>query len=487
MNKYLIFFIISSVLCISSFSQPILPQQQNPRDTISPGDTSIPPEETKPPEVITTPTGASTGKPPGAENPVPGSDGTQPTTPEPSVSKEQPQPSFPPPLVQEITEDEFDFLDDPILETQDVESFYSTAGLALFPKKKNFSWRNIFRNTIYYNSNLYYAQKKTYVSSDWIYASSIESQFEYKPLRQLELDLKLGFQFEDYLDENEQKFLPKVELEARWKHGPFYAIFQDRFGRNSALITGEVNAFSPWFKNTCNITLGFTYDRWLFEITSFHEYLNYEDFRGDYQFYGQNYTIGYRISPGIYITGSYGWDIIDYRDATSIYEKRLYDTMGQSWLVGLRLERILQLTRNVGIYVGTGAQERDDKWYWRTFVTLDWKFMEFDTRRFKLELTLGQQTQPSLLGDFRYTISAAIGARYLITRDWAAHGEFTVAYNDPINAKTSMNYSWQMSLTYRIAQGIDAEIFYRFNMVTSDDITQKFTQHLVGASLVIIF
>lgn len=418
----------------------------------------------------------------------PSAPSTTPASKPPSTGVKTGSSEFEEPVVQEISEDELDFLQDPNVESQDVESFYGTYGFNLFPRKKLFSWRNILRNSIYFNNNVYYNNESADdTSTDTVYILSLESQLEYKPSRSLEMTLSAGFGLEQYFNENQQNFLPRAQLEVRFKEGMFYATFKDRFIRNTALVTGEINKFSLWWRNNVSLTLGIAYERFLFEVFNFHEFQNYDELSGDYQFYGQTYTIGYRFLEGLYGTLAYGWDHIAYRDGVSLNGTALHDTTGQSFLVGLRMERLIQLTRNLGIYCGTGMQERRDHWYWRVFVTLDWKFMEFETRRFKVDLTLTQQTQPSMLGDYRLTTSGNLILRYLLMKNWAITGDIVVAYNDPLDAKTSMQYGFEVTSSHRLWQGVDLDLYYHYSMVTSKDSAQEYRQHILGASVTVIF
>ena len=376
---------------------------------------------------------------------------------------------------------------DPEIEANDVEQYYSYDGFAWMPTTQRFHWRNVLRNSFYYNSNVFFTNKNGREEDSAVYALDYETELKYLQGRQFEVKLSAGVRYEHYFRQGFDEVLPRAGFDVKYAWKSFYISVEESIYRSNMAISAEHNEFSPWFRNGVRVITGVTYKRLLFEITSFHEYLNFEERRGDYQFYGQSYIIGYKILKGIYATVGYGWDIIDYLDPAIVNGRETKDTVGHHVIAGIRGSRTIELTRDLAVTLNSGMQFREDKVYWYAEANVEWKALQFDTRRLKIDFNFSQRTRPSVLGDFRFVSAGTVSVKYLFTRSLAAQGEFTVSYSRPLHATSSITYRPSVSVNYRFYRGVDIEVFYRSYFVYSNDPNQETSQHLTGVSILMTF
>jgi hypothetical protein len=377
---------------------------------------------------------------------------------------------------------------------EDVVDFYRHPGFQLMPSSKTLSWRNVLKNSLYYDSNYFLTESDE--KGGGVYAVSFLSQLDLRHQR-FQAGVDVGASYRYYFRENDlDEFLPYARLRLQYEDKVFYCRLSDEVARsstvnslsNSSASFPELNQPAVWWRNTLNITVGMRQERILAEVGFSHVYVDFRHLDGDYLFYGCWGTIGYELSSRVDATLTYRADWIDYLEAividvTDFQRKR--DTLGHSVLAGVNV----RITRQLDGHVGLGFQSRDSHSLLTATAGLTWR----PTLRWRVNLEVTRQTMPSFVADFQDFTSASLTTQYLITQDLAVEVGMMVAHAKPRYGDGFIGYYPHVTLTYRIYKGIEVELFYRGVFKRSDQADRpglensEYDQHIVGGSLNLIF
>ena len=268
-------------------------------------------------------------------------------------------------------------------------------------------------------------------------------------------------------------------FEAEYTGEVFYGSIKDRIVRSPVLVSAERNERNDYIRNDLDVITGAKYERLLFEIKSFHDYVDFRHNQGDYQFYGQSYLLGYQLRRRLYLVGSYGWDIIDYREAFYVNGRHQRDTMGHSVMGGIRWE----ITKTLESQVQAGAQFRRGKTFLAFGADIKWT----PRRDLLIGLEAHRGGAPSFFDDYQIETMVKLRLEYMLTPNLVIAPSFSYTHSETEIEEDADLYQWELRLTYRIRKGIDVEPFYRGTIRRSDEPQSDFEQHIAGVSLRLTF
>lgn len=367
-------------------------------------------------------------------------------------------------------------------ETDDVVAFYRHPGFQLVPSSKTLSWRNVLKNSLYYDTN--YMLVEDDEEGSGVYAVDFTSQLDLR-FKRFQVGVDAGFRYEDYFRANDlDELLPFARLRLKYEDEEFYWTFSDEISRSSTVNSLELNDRTAWVRNQLETTAGIRHKRLLAEVGFSHIYVDFRHLRGDYQFYGLSAMVGYELSSRVDATLTYRCDWIDYREAAvveldGIKQIRQIDTLGHSVLAGVNV----RITRQLEGKIGLGVQSRDSHALFAAKAGLTWR----PTTRWYLLLEATRQTMPSFIADFQDFTTVSLTTQYLLTRDLACEAGIIVSHVNPRHSDNFIGYYPRFVATYRITQGVELELFYRGAFKRTDQDNAGYDQHLFGGSLNLIF
>ena len=359
-----------------------------------------------------------------------------------------------------------------------VEMFFNDPGLQLIPPTKNIPViRNVFRNKLYYNSNIFLTEHNP--DSAVVYELDFSSNFRYQTER-LIVDIIGGVSYEYiFEDDNIDEHLPYIQLDAQYKEDLYYLHVNNHFHRYSTITSLELNRRSPWHQNAFTAQVGFTPQRWLIEFGFSHSYVDFREIRGDYLRYGPEFVVGYEVGKKAYITVEYSLDYIDYREAVIIDGRKQRDSFGHSYSVGLHLD----IARTIKGRIRTGFDYRESKAIWSFSGNLTW----YALSQLQVDFQVFRGFKSSLFSRYQVLTSATLAGKYVFTPDFATKASITVAHSNPDHGESSAGFYGKLEFIYRLMRGIDLEIFYQVDVVRSKAEGGDYDRHLAGGAIAVIF
>ncbi|BBM82915.1 hypothetical protein [Candidatus Uabimicrobium amorphum] len=357
-----------------------------------------------------------------------------------------------------------------------IDLFYANRGFDLTPKTQALQWTNRVSTVFYYDSNVFLNEGEDR-ADDFVWATQLQSDLRYVQ-ESWQIGLTGIFRYEDYLEENSlDQFLPRGSIDFSYKGRNFYASFKSEVSRNTVPNTVELNDRSPWNQSTSKSAIGFQYKQLIFEVQSFHSFLDFEDIEGDYHNYGQAYVLKYRPRQNVTFLFETAWDYINYREAAIVAGDQQSDTLGVKILPGVEIA----FTESLYVLLQVGLDHRTSFDYVGLKAFLVWQ----PSPNLRMTLSLLRQTLPTFAGDFQLISVVGAGTEYLLTENTVIKTNFSLLHGNPENGATSYLYTSGVNVVYRLFDGVEFEAFCSLSV--KDDSIADFVWLKTGGGINVVF
>ncbi|WP_372368947.1 hypothetical protein [Candidatus Uabimicrobium sp. HlEnr_7] len=357
-----------------------------------------------------------------------------------------------------------------------IDLFYANRGFDLTPKTQALQWTNKVSTSFYYDSNIFLNDGADR-QDDFVSAVQLQSDVRYVQ-ENWQLGLTGVFRYEDYYDENSlDQFLPQASVDFTYKGKSFYFSFKDSISRNTTPNTVDLNDRSPWLQNRADMIMGFQYKQLTFEVSTFHSYLDFEDIEGDYENYGQAYTMKYMARQNVTFIFEVDWDFINYREAQIVAGDPQSDTLGVKILPGVEIA----FTKSLYLLLQAGLDHRTSF----NYVGLKAFFVWQPTENLRFTISALRQTLPTFAGDFQLITVFGLGSEYLLSENIVIKTNFSILHGNPENGATSPRYDAGVIFVYRLFDGVEFEAFC--NLAVKDDSNADFTWLKTGGGINVVF
>ena len=357
-----------------------------------------------------------------------------------------------------------------------IDLYYSNRGFDLTPKTQALQWTNKFSTSLYYDSNVFLNEGDDR-QDDIVWASQLQTDLRYVQ-QNWQVGINGVFRYEDYYEENSlDQFLPQVSVDFSYRGKIFYFSLKETIARQTAPNTVDLNDRSPWAQNRVDMVTGFQYKQLIFEILSFHAYLDFEDIEGDNHNYGQAYVLKYMWRQNFTFIFEVAWDYINYREAAIVEGDQQSDTLGLKILPGVEIS----FTKSLYLLLQVGLDHRTSFDYIGVKAFLVWQ----PTPSLRFTLSGLRQTLPTFAGDFQILGVVGLGIEYLISENMVIKTNSSALHGNPENGQTSYRHDNGVTFTYRILDGIEFEAFATLSVKA--DSAANFVWLKSGGGLNVVF